>query len=600
MTILYAKSGAGRTSLLSAGVLPRFANVCALGNPTDGMTVPLATVPNENRYALSVLSTWQPEAAPSWMVGLSVSGFFRRRFDSRWFGPPAEPLIAIDAAERLFSRISGREGERTRFLADLGEALRERPDAHLLLSVREDCLPEAVRFARRAVGEPRSYELATLSREAALEVVGEPAGFPRPIAERLIGELITVRVDGRPDRRTARVEPSLLQAVCTRDPAPPFEPSVDEALAEHVSGELAAVAEGHGLKTPRIARWFGDTFVAGSGETLVVREEDGRTAGMDNAVLRALEDRHLVTTTRHGDGPRCYRLADERLVRPVQHLPLRTPPAIGPTAEEGLRAARAALFHRDHTTAIRRAEAVLGASGPSELRIRAEAGTILGDAAFEQGAVEKAIEHYVQAASLLEALQDTIGVGRLLAATGRLKLQRPRNAPADAIADLQAAARRIPGDPLIQTVLGRALWQAGQLRAALAAVNEALAHDGELPEALRTRGELLAELGDRESAEAALRDLDRVDADLAHPSSGAARALALATTGRIDAAHRALEPALAEGGDSGPVLYRAARVEKISGDLYSAVRLAARAVAAKDPPLPEHQRLAAGLLRDHR
>jgi Flp pilus assembly protein TadD len=55
--------------------------------------------------------------------------------------------------------------------------------------------------------------------------------------------------------------------------------------------------------------------------------------------------------------------------------------------------------------------------------------------------------------------------------------------------------------------LGWALWQIGQGRAAVAVFTGVLGLDGANVEALRGRGEILANLGDARSA---LRDLDRV------------------------------------------------------------------------------------------
>ena len=79
----------------------------------------------------------------------------------------------------------------------------------------------------------------------------------------------------------------------------------------------------------------------------------------------------------------------------------------------------------------------------------------------------------------------------------------------------------------MQTELGWALWSMGQRRAAVAVLTDVLAIDGGDAEALRVRGEILADLGD---ARDALRDLDRVVHD-ERPSTRAARGLARAKLG---------------------------------------------------------------------
>jgi tetratricopeptide (TPR) repeat protein len=116
-----------------------------------------------------------------------------------------------------------------------------------------------------------------------------------------------------------------------------------------------------------------------------------------------------------------------------------------------------------------------------------------------------------------------------------------------------------------------------------------LAIDGNAPEALRARGEFLADVGDAESA---LRDLDRVRRRQ-RPSARAARGLALATLHNRGSADQEIDTALSEAPDSGPVLLYAARVAALDGDPAMAADLARRALAATDPPLPPHQREAA-------
>ncbi|MGH3707971.1 MAG: hypothetical protein ACRDRQ_07650, partial [Pseudonocardiaceae bacterium] len=114
--------------------------------------------------------------------------------------------------------------------------------------------------------------------------------------------------------------------------------------------------------------------------------------------------------------------------------------------------------------------------------------------------------------------------------------------------------------------------------------------DGNAPEALRARGEILADMGDAESA---LRDLDRVRRQQ-RPATRAARGFALATLHNLGAADQEeIDSALTEAPDSGPVLLYAARVAALGGDSAMAGDLARRALVATDPPLPPHQREAA-------
>jgi Flp pilus assembly protein TadD len=130
------------------------------------------------------------------------------------------------------------------------------------------------------------------------------------------------------------------------------------------------------------------------------------------------------------------------------------------------------------------------------------------------------------------------------------------------------------------------LWRAGRPEAALAVLSGVLNRHGDVHEALEIRGEILA---DRGESQAALRDLDRLGRS-ADPAARAARALALARRGRLDAARAEIGEVVAAGAESGPALYRAAQVELMTGDTGTATDLATRAVEARHPPLPEHLR----------
>ncbi|MDX6742052.1 hypothetical protein R9X44_19855 [Actinocorallia sp. A-T 12471] len=357
-------------------------------------------------------------------------------------------------------------------------------------------------------------------------------------------------------------------------------PDVDQALADFAAAVLARVAALHRMTPDQLTGWFRDVFAPKSGGARVVYEEEPRTAGMPVSVLRDLVDGHLLRVHRHRDGQLFYRLTHPRLVRPVQAV--RPASAYRPSPEDRLCAADKALHRGEYDLARANAEAALG---HGSLRVHAAAETTLGNIAYERGLPEVAAEHYRAAAVTCEAMQDTTAVGRLLAAIGRLRLGYD-DTPERAVADLHAAVGRVPHDPAIQTGLGRALWFAGRPVPALAVLSGVLALDGAAAEALGTRAEILADLGDPVSAASALRDLDRLACPPA--STGSARALALAVLDRPKEARAALEDAAAEEAESALVLLRAARVAALTGDPVAAARLAARAAQATAPPLPAH------------
>ncbi|MCD0452581.1 tetratricopeptide repeat protein [Actinocorallia sp. API 0066] len=599
VTILHGESGTGKTSLLRAGAIPALRDaghpVLPPALPGHRLTLPMAAVPGQNPFGFAVLCSWQPETAPTRVAGRSLAGFLAGLSRPDRFGAPAAVHLAVDQAEGLFAAASADEAARVAFLDEFAEALADRADLRLLLVVRDDHLPEALEFARR-LDEPGRMALGPLDRAAAAEAVRGPLGPGAPTG--LPGRLAAELCDARRDSPGGLVEPALLQAVCLRllgdGREPPDEPgpAVARALTSHVAGTLARVAAAHRLTPEELTGWFRDVFAPRAGGARVVYEESPKTAGMPTAVLADLVDRHLLRAHRHRDGSRFYRLAHPRLVKPVRTA--RPAEAVRLTPQERLEEAHRALRRGDHAQARAHADTARAYEGPDALRVHADAETLLGNIAYLVRHAEAAIAHYREAALASEALGDTTTVGRLLAAIGRLHLGAGES-PARAVADLHAAADRVPHDPAIQTGLGRALWLAGRPTSALAVLSGVLALDGETTEALGTRGEILADLGDPASAASALRDLDRLPRPRA--SARAARALALAVLDRGGEARAALETAAPDTCDSSLVLLRAARVEDLTGHPAAAARLAARATQATDPPLPDHLRATADRLR---
>jgi Flp pilus assembly protein TadD len=148
------------------------------------------------------------------------------------------------------------------------------------------------------------------------------------------------------------------------------------------------------------------------------------------------------------------------------------------------------------------------------------------------------------------------------------------------------AVTRLLNDLLTKTSLAYALWSDGQPKTGLDLLRDI---KDDLPEVLRVRGEIRADL-DEEDAALALADLHRARHHQ-RPSTFAARALALARKGRFDAAEQEAADALADAEDDGVVLVRVARVRLLNGDLTDAAVLAS--VALTTTALPAHLREAA-------
>lgn len=600
LTYVSAPAGRGKSSLLHAGVLPLMTaqklDVLPVAGLSYGAAFPAAALPAHNPYALALLRSWAPgELAPR-LAGHTLLDFFQRRAGDDVI------FAAIDQADELLTETSLRQSYRRRLLRELGEALEREPRLHLLVVGRE----EAIRVISAGLGNAIRYEVPALSWPNAVDAVSRPMArtgktLADGAAERLVTDARTSRIASRDGAERYvtddYIEPSILQLACTQlwDHLPPDLDrisardirrygDVDTALATYCGRTITQIADDHDLPTKRLTSWMLSAFVTELGTRSKAYEGATTTAGMPNAVPRALVDRHLLISTSES-GSRSYELLHDRLIEPLRKATDMRMPTAEP--EDYLRAAEHSLALGELDLAERYARELLRSSADPDLRLQAEAHSLLGNLAYEREKPEEAEGNYREAARRYTAAADSKATAFQLAAVGQALLAQGRMS--EAVDELHGAVVRQPNEPALQTELAQALWQDDRGPAAIAILNDVLRMDGGNPAALRARGEILAYLGE---ARQAMRDLDRVNPS-GQPSIRAARGLALAELGDRPSARREIEDAITEGQRNGPVLLYAARAAALSGDDSAAQELAEKAANATDPPLsPPHREVA--------
>jgi tetratricopeptide (TPR) repeat protein len=616
LTYITGPAGRGKTSLLQAGVRPLLSGekqpvpadpeaglrlpgpdprkplVLPVGRLSYGVSFPAASLPVHNPYTLALMRSWVPSEIAPRLAGQSLQDFIA--------GLARDGIIfaAIDHVDELLAEASQRQAHRRAFLRELRESMEREPRLHLLIVGRE----EAKTVVADILGHGITYDLLALSRQDAVNAISRPlVGTGRELtdeaAEKLVTDLQTSRIAGSTgaDRYVTdeRIEPGLLQIACSYFwdalPAKITHVSardvrryadVDAALATYCGQVIARVADDHEIPPKRIAWWLLTTFVTELGTRDKAYEGTTTTADMPNTVARSLVDRHLLTSGRQS-GSRWYELLHDRLIEPLRNAANVHAVAVEPT--EYLSAAEHALTLGELDLAERYALEILrNAPGP-DLRLDAEAYSLLGNLAVEREKPQDAEAYYREAARRYAAVGDTKSLAFQIAAIGQALMTQGR--VSEAVEELHGAVIRQPNEPVLQTEFAQALWQDDKGLAAVAVLNDVLRMDGANLTALRVRGEILAYLG---QAREAIRDLERVS-PAGQPSISAARGLALAELGDKSAARREVEDALDKGRHNGPVLLYAARAFALSGDEIAAQELAEQAAAATNPPLsPPH------------
>ncbi|MBL7063144.1 MAG: hypothetical protein ISS49_02905 [Anaerolineae bacterium] len=346
MLLLYAQSGAGKTSLVNAGL--------SLLLEEEGFEIlPLARMrglipedikPEEisNLYVFNTLVSWAgDEADPRRLAHVSLADFLRereRRTDEE--GLPAPRVIVFDQFEELFTFYPERWRDRERFFEQVNETLEEDPLLRAIFVMREDHIAQLDPYVSLLPEKLRTrFRLERLGKAAALPAVTEPlrdtrCSFAEGVAEKLVNDLMKVQVEttaGKAEMVTGEfVEPVQLQVVCqslwrglppdvtviTHDDLQAFG-DVNQALSAFYEGAIERAAQKTSVDDGDLRTWFERSLITPSGTRGTVYRGREETGGIPNPAVDELQDLHLIRGEWRA-GARWYELTHDRFIGPIQ------------------------------------------------------------------------------------------------------------------------------------------------------------------------------------------------------------------------------------------------------------------------------------------
>jgi WD40 repeat protein len=347
LVLLHAPSGAGKTSLIHAGLLPllerqKYFSVRPVARVNR--TQELRVGDSANRYVLSTLLSWDEalpadeRSSPEDLAGLNLSDYLNRTMSQQF----VRELLLFDQFEEVLTLDPTDVEAKLAFFRELGEALRE-PPRWALFAIRQDYAAALDPFLDLLPYRLQErFTLGFLSIEAAIDAMRGPAAafepsvdFTPEAAQLLADDLRKVNVQDSSGRTVKRegtyVEPVLLQVVCRRlwekrtDRARIDESdvrrlgSVDRALADYYAGSVATVAEKTNVPERAIRAWVGRLITPqGTRRPLPLEpiEPEGDQS-LPAAALQGLVDEHLIRRDDR-NGTTWFELAHDRLIEPVQ------------------------------------------------------------------------------------------------------------------------------------------------------------------------------------------------------------------------------------------------------------------------------------------
>ncbi|MEM7345652.1 MAG: SUMF1/EgtB/PvdO family nonheme iron enzyme, partial [Chloroflexota bacterium] len=346
--VFHAQSGAGKTSLLQASLIPRLKRrkkVIVLPISRVGGDIPPGVDRNAVRNIFvfnTLLNLSDTEKDPTDLAGQTLSeGIATYLEPIEGERRPRPRLLILDQFEEVFTQHSDRYEERADFFQQMQQMLTDYPQVSLLLAMRDDFIAKLDRFSSQMPDRLRiRFGMERLQHDAALPAVQEPAmragrPFAEGVAEGLIDNLRRIQMGQTGKAETPStalgvyVEPVHLQIVCRQlwanlpedgdqiqeDDVQSFG-DVDQALIGFYEDTLQRVTNQIDIGERQLRTWFDSQLITANQTRGLVYRDDQETNGLSNDAVDMLNDAYLIRADIRGSET-WYELTHDRLVDPI-------------------------------------------------------------------------------------------------------------------------------------------------------------------------------------------------------------------------------------------------------------------------------------------
>ena len=343
IVLFHSPSGAGKSSLLQAGLIPRLASQFDVWTPVRVNLPPQTNGPaGINRYVRSCNLGFEAEipkdhrrsedAVASMPLAEYVAGRPRRRSAAK------NVVLIFDQFEEVLTVDPLALDAKREFFVQLGKLLQD-PQIWAIFAIREDYLAQLDPYAELLPTHLKNrFRLDLFSKSAAAEAIErlvESGGrnfATQPLAK-LVVDLAMMRMQ-QPGGEFKNelgpyIEPLHLQVVCRNlwermapertvieDSDIETFGNVNEALGEYFDTEVQKAAAGSDRAERKIRDWCGEKLITGAKIRGQVLREAGQSGDLDNRLIERLIDAHLVRGEQRA-GATWYELSHDRLVEPV-------------------------------------------------------------------------------------------------------------------------------------------------------------------------------------------------------------------------------------------------------------------------------------------
>ena len=344
VVVFYAQSGAGKSSLVNAGLRPLLEkngfDILPTARVQGGLPAGKTAAQLGNPYVYFTLVSWGAQTSEAVTEGTMSTALAHLARSTGRYGDPAYRLLIFDQFEELFTSFPACWAQRGQFVTELVHCVANDERLRVLFIVREDHLADALSLVEAFPAYLRSsMRLPLLGKDEAVEAIEGPlrgSGFSYApgVAAQLVEDLSQVRVEISPGKVTEvpgdSVEPVQLQVVCTElwHALPSGTTTISseyvnsygdttDALAHYYDNAVRGTARQVRIDSVFVRRWISAELITSANTRGTAHRGVLLTAGLPNPVVDGLENRHLIRAETRA-GARWYELTHDRFLHPIE------------------------------------------------------------------------------------------------------------------------------------------------------------------------------------------------------------------------------------------------------------------------------------------
>ena len=360
LTVIYGKSGVGKTSLFNAQVIPKLElgrlevlPMARVGIATAAMELtrldPSSKIydTTQNLYVLSTLLALNPEMDSHTLLNITIYDFLKDYFPVKK-NKKAQVLV-FDQFEEFFNvqnlEIKMREVFRMRedFFRQISKALNDIPRLKIVFIIDEGFVSAMDEYKTILPSIIRDrFRLQALQKEDALLAILGPLEYfdyltditqkikTEKEAVSIVDELIEAQFETLDDQRKTIegefVDPLLLQIACQswwyhrneHNQEIKAKSYVNAAFEDIYEGAINAAVSSVGISEKNVRKWCENKLITAGGTRARVYQGERFTEGLPNKVAEILHNRYLIRS-QMSQGPVFYELSYDRMVSVIKN-----------------------------------------------------------------------------------------------------------------------------------------------------------------------------------------------------------------------------------------------------------------------------------------